>query len=156
MFTEKFNSLSSIVGLSKAETSTAKFFWYAGVKYALKMNPTVPALLKPKAQNANTKPDFSKAYQKQYSKPEDKITAYEAKFVSLVLADMLSRTDTAKIALKMLKKQLWENCDPDDIKTEPTFNELNAVKSDLIKLKAQQKTIASFQRKLKKIAKQDV
>jgi len=154
MFTEKFNSLSSIVGLSKDEVATAKFFWYAGVKYALKMNPTVPALLKPKEQLGASKADFSKDYNKRYNNPEDKITPYEAKFVSLVLANFLSELDVIKREIKLRKKRLWNYCDPADKSTEHYFNLLNKAKADAERLKTQQNTLARFQRKLKKIAKQ--
>lgn len=159
MFNDKFNSLSAIVGLSKQEVSTAKFFWYAGVKYALKMSTNVPALLKPKptiAEEHASRFDFSKVVYNKDSKTSTELTSYEAKFMSLILADMLMRTDQAKSALKQIKKDLWDKCDPADGTTKEYFDALNAVKSELIRLKTQQKTVANVQRKLKKTAKQHV
>lgn len=157
MFTDKFNSLSSIVGLSKDEVATAKFFWYAGVKYALKMNTNVPALLKPKATHAEEQAAkfwLNRKVTDYYDKEETQLTGYEAKFMTLVLSKFLSVIDKDKSELKQIKKELWEMCNPEDETSKPYFNDLNKVKHTLAKIKDQQKTIANVQRKLKKMSKQ--
>ena len=83
------------------------------------------------------------------------LSAPEAQFLKVVLANTLSQIELMKKELKVYAQAQWEMCDVDDIATSKEYDQLKRVLNEKKRVKDMSRKISSIQKKLKLIASTD-
>lgn len=140
-FENKFAALARAVELAENEQAVAKFFFYAGLKTALKQQTSVSALVKPVVKAKATE-------------PSEKLNQAEIQFLSEMTRYVLNILPKSSSSLNGAIDFYYENSDKDrPQETADYFKNLKKFLSAKAKLKDRTKRLSVIQRKLKKLQK---